>query len=89
MNAAEVVAAAREMMSLTLLMASPFLLAAVAASLFIGLLQAGTRMNDLTLSFVPRFVAVLLVLYLGAAWAGARVGAYIERAAAIAQSIRE
>ena len=89
MNAAEVVAAAREMMSLTLLMVSPFLLAAVAASLFIGLLQAGTRMNDLTLSFVPRFVAVLLVLYLGAAWAGARVSAYIERAAAIAQSIRE
>ena len=89
MNAAEEVAAAREMMAFTLLMASPFLPAAVAASLAIGLLQASTRMNDLTLSFVPRFVAVLLMLYVAATWAGARMTAYIERAAVTAQALRE
>jgi flagellar biosynthetic protein FliQ len=88
-NTTEVVGAAREMMTLTLTLATPFLVGAVAASLLIGLLQAGTRMNDLTLSFVPRFFAVLLVLYIAASWAGARMTTYIERAAMTAQTLRE
>jgi flagellar biosynthetic protein FliQ len=85
----EVIAAAREMMSFVLVLATPFLLAAVAASLAIGIFQAATRMNDLTLSFVPRFFAVLLVLFLAASWAGARMTAYIERAATAPISLRE
>ena len=89
MNATEIVSAAREMMTLTLALATPFLLAAVAASLLIGLLQAGTRMNDLTLSFVPRFFAVLLVLYVAANWAGGRMTNYVERAAMTAQTLRQ
>jgi flagellar biosynthetic protein FliQ len=88
MNAADIVSAAREMMTLTLTLATPFLVGAVAASLLIGLFQASTRMNDLTLSFVPRFFAVLLVLYLAASWAGARMTTYIERAAIAAQNLR-
>ncbi|HXP04918.1 MAG TPA: flagellar biosynthetic protein FliQ [Stellaceae bacterium] len=89
MNTAEIVSAAREMMTLTLTLATPFLVGAVAASLLIGLFQAGTRMNDLTLSFVPRFFAVLLVLYVAATWAGARMTTYIERAAMTAQALRQ
>jgi flagellar biosynthesis protein FliQ len=81
MSTTDIVAAAREMMVFTLMLATPFLLAGVVASLLIGLLQATTRMNDLTLSFVPRFFAVLLMLYLAASWAGARIAAYLERAA--------
>ena len=89
MNTVEIVATAREMMMLTLTLATPFLAGAVIASLLIGLFQASTRMNDLTLSFVPRFFAVLLVLYVAAAWAGARMTNYIERAAVTAQALRQ
>ena len=89
MNPLEIVAAAREMMMLTLTLATPFLAGAVVASLLIGLFQASTRMNDLTLSFVPRFFAVLLVLYVAATWAGARMTNYIERAAMTAQAFRQ
>ena len=88
MNTVDVISAAREMMMLTLVLATPFLAGAVVASLLIGLFQAGTRMNDLTLSFVPRFFAVFLVLYVAASWAGARMTTYIERAAITAQSLR-
>jgi len=88
-SAIEIITAAREMMTLVLVLATPFLLAAVAASLGIGIFQAATRMNDLTLSFVPRFFAVLLVLFLVASWAGARLTAYIERAAVLSQSLHE
>jgi flagellar biosynthetic protein FliQ len=89
MNAAEVVGAAREAMEFVLLLATPFLAAAVAASLAIGVLQAATRMNDLTLSFVPRFFAVLLVLFLTASWAGSLMTAYLERAAMTPIALRE
>jgi flagellar biosynthetic protein FliQ len=89
MSAIEIVTAAREMMMLVLVLATPFLLAAVAASLGIGLFQAATRMNDLTLSFVPRFFAVLLVLFLVASWAGTRLTAYIEREAVLSRSLHE
>jgi len=89
MSTLEIISAAREMMSLVLALATPFLLAAVAASLGIGLFQAATRMNDLTLSFVPRFFAVLLVLFLVASWAGARMTAYVERAAISAVNLNE
>ena len=89
MNAADITTAAREMMSLVLLLVSPFLFAAVAASLAVGILQAATRMNDLTLSFVPRFFAVLLVLFLAASWAGMRMTAYLERAAMTTQGLNE
>ena len=89
MNTAAVIAEAREMMSIVLVLATPFLLAAVAASLAIGVLQAATRMNDLTLSFVPRFFAVLLVLFLAASWAGSRMTAYLNHAALAAQTLRE
>jgi flagellar biosynthesis protein FliQ len=85
----EIIGAAREMMTFVLMLATPFLLAAVAASLAIGVFQAATRMNDLTLSFVPRFLAVLLVLYLAASWAGVKMTAYIERAAVTAQRLKE
>lgn len=89
MSTLEIISAAREMMSLVLALATPFLLAAVVASLGIGLFQAATRMNDLTLSFVPRFFAVLLVLFLVASWAGARMTAYVERAAISAVNLNE
>jgi len=88
-SAEAVVGTAREMMALALLLVSPFLFGAVLASLAIGLLQASTRMNDLTLSFVPRFFAVLLVLYLAASWAGGRLVASVERAGIAIESVRE
>ena len=87
MSPAEIVSAAREMMMLTLALVTPFLLGAIVASLLIGLLQAATRMNDLTLSFAPRFFAVLLVLYFSASWAGAHMSAYIGRAALVIRNL--
>jgi flagellar biosynthesis protein FliQ len=89
MSTGDVVSAAREMMGFVLVLSTPFLLAAVAASLAIGLFQAATRMNDLTLSFVPRFFAVLLVLLLAASWAGARMTSYLERAAITTARLHE
>ena len=76
-----VISAAREMLVMVLTLVTPFLLAAIVCSIVIGLFQAGSRINDLTLSFVPRFAAVLLTIYLAASWAFGEMIGYIERSA--------
>jgi flagellar biosynthesis protein FliQ len=75
-----VLAAARGMLIVVLTLATPLLLTAILTGIVVGLFQAGTRINDFTLSFVPRFVAVLLVLCLMASWAFTQVVGYAERA---------
>lgn len=89
MDTGDIISAAREMMGFVLILSTPFLLAAVVASLAIGLFQAATRMNDLTLSFVPRFFAVLLILFFTASWAGARMTSYLERTAMTTARLHE
>jgi flagellar biosynthetic protein FliQ len=71
----------REMLLFVLILATPFLLAAILSAIVIGLLQAGTRINDMTLSFVPRFMAVLLVIYFTASWAFSQLTGYVEHSA--------
>ena len=87
MSEADIVAAVRDMLILALVLMSPFLFAAIAASFVVGLLQAGARINDLTLSFVPRFVATLAVLYFAAPWALSRLVAFIEHSAIAARAL--
>jgi flagellar biosynthesis protein FliQ len=76
-----VMAATRQMLILVLKIATPVLVTAILTGIVVGLFQAGTRINDMTLSFVPRFVAVLLALYFVASWTSALLIAYIERTA--------
>jgi flagellar biosynthetic protein FliQ len=46
-----------------IIMASgPILLVALAIGLFIGIIQAATSINEMTLSFVPKLVLVLITL---------------------------
>jgi flagellar biosynthesis protein FliQ len=81
MSPESVMAAVREMLIVGLTLVAPPLLTAVLVGLLVGLFQAGTRINDMILGFVPRFAAVLLVLYLTSSWAVAQMIGYIERTA--------
>lgn len=87
MSVAGITDATRDMLMLTLLLVTPFLAAAMLTSFIVGILQAATRINDLTLSFVPRFAAVLLVAYLAEAWAVTHLAAYIERSIVAASAL--
>lgn len=82
MSSSAILTATHAMLLMTLMLAAPFLLAAVLTSFVVGLLQAATRINDLTLSFVPRFLAVMAVAFLAASWMTGQMAGYIERAAA-------
>ena len=45
-----------------LLIGSPILLVSLAVGLLIGLLQAATQVQEQTVSFVPKLIAMLVVL---------------------------
>ena len=42
--------------------AGPLLLAALVTGLIVSLLQAATQINEMTLSFIPKILAVIVVL---------------------------
>ena len=49
-------------MTVTALLAAPLLLAALVVGLLIGMLQAATQINEMTLTFVPKLMVVALVI---------------------------
>jgi len=52
----------------TLMIAAPLLLTALAVGLLVGVLQAATQINEMTLSFIPKLVALALVLVIAGPW---------------------
>ena len=50
------------------MLAAPLLLAALAAGLIIGMFQAATQINEMTLSFIPKLLVLAAALYLGGGW---------------------
>tara|TARA_B100000686_G_scaffold259253_1_gene271691 strand:+ start:750 stop:1025 length:276 start_codon:yes stop_codon:yes gene_type:complete len=58
----------REAMSMALLVSAPVLLVGIGVGLLIGLLQALTQIQDQTLSFVPKILAMLTAFAIGLPW---------------------
>jgi flagellar biosynthetic protein FliQ len=52
----------RKAMLLMLYMCGPMLLAALFVGLFIALFQAATHINEMTMTFIPKILTVVLVL---------------------------
>jgi flagellar biosynthetic protein FliQ len=52
----------------TAMLSAPLLLAALAAGLVIGMFQAATQINEVTLSFIPKLLVLAAALYLGGGW---------------------
>ncbi|QGX91709.1 flagellar biosynthetic protein FliQ [Tatumella sp. TA1] len=55
-------------MKVALLLAAPPLLAALLTGLIISLLQAATQVNEQTLSFIPKIIAVVVTLLIAGPW---------------------
>jgi flagellar biosynthetic protein FliQ len=64
MNAADVMDVAREAVIVMLKVGSPIMLMALAVGLTISLFQALTQMQEMTLTFVPKAIAIFLSLLL-------------------------
>jgi len=49
-------------MTVTALLAAPLLLSALVVGLLVGMFQAATQINEMTLTFVPKLMVVALVI---------------------------
>ncbi len=58
----------RDALYTTLLIAAPLLGASLIIGLIVGIFQATTQLQDISLSFVPKIVAVLCVVIICAPW---------------------
>jgi len=58
----------RHALEVTLLLSAPLLLAALAVGLLVGVFQAATQINEMTLSFIPKLLGVAVALALGGPW---------------------
>ncbi|MGC8698117.1 MAG: flagellar biosynthetic protein FliQ, partial [Halothiobacillus sp.] len=64
MNADTVLDITRQAMVMILLLSMPILLTALVVGLLIGMFQAATQINEMTLSFIPKLFAVVLAILL-------------------------
>jgi flagellar biosynthesis protein FliQ len=55
-------------LEITLLLAGPLLLVALLTGLLVGAFQAATQINETTLSFIPKLLAVAATLVLCGPW---------------------
>lgn len=58
----------REALSTTVLLAAPMLAAALMTGLLVGLFQAATQINEQTLSFIPKLLAMVIALIATGPW---------------------
>jgi flagellar biosynthetic protein FliQ len=63
----------REGLLLAVLLSAPAVLAAMFVGLFVSIVQATTQVQEQTLSFVPKVVAVVLALIATGPWIGAQL----------------
>lgn len=68
MTPIEAVTLGQNAVNITLLLAGPLLLVGMAVGLAIALFQATTQIQEMTLTFVPKIVAVMLALLFFSSW---------------------
>ena len=68
MDTAMVVDLARQALWMTMLISAPMLLVALLVGLIIGIFQAATSINEQTLSFIPKLLALGLTAAIFGGW---------------------
>ena len=58
----------RDALWMTVLLAGPLLAAALAVGLLIGIFQAATQIQEMTLSFIPKLLALVVALFIAGPW---------------------
>jgi flagellar biosynthetic protein FliQ len=74
-----VVAIGQQSLEVMLMVAGPLLLVALAVGLVISILQAATQINEATLSFIPKLIAMMAVLLVAGPWMLSLLVDYVRR----------
>jgi flagellar biosynthesis protein FliQ len=79
MDSSEAVNLARQTIMLMLLVAAPVLIVGFLVAAVVSLLQALTQVQDQTLSFIPKIVAMLVAVVVSGPWMLGRLVEFSQR----------
>jgi flagellar biosynthetic protein FliQ len=76
----------REALWVIALLSAPLLLSALAVGLFVGMIQAATQIQEMTLTFIPKLIVLALTLLISGSW---MLGVLTDFSTTLIQSIPE
>ena len=79
MNPQDVMTIGQEAIYVAVLVSAPLLLTALAVGLIISVVQAATQINEMTLSFIPKLIAIFAMLIMAGPWMLAMITDYMAR----------
>ena len=68
MEISDVIAIGREALIVTIMIAGPLLGGILLVGVVIGILQAATSIQEMTLSFIPKLIIVVAILFVLGGW---------------------
>ncbi len=68
MNAATVIDMGRDALIVTLIVSGPMLIAGLLIGLLVGVFQAVTQIHEMTLTFIPKILVMVLVFLVMLPW---------------------
>ena len=68
MEISDVITIGREALIITIMIAGPLLGGILLVGVVIGILQAATSIQEMTLSFIPKLIVVVAVLFVLGGW---------------------
>ncbi len=63
-----VLSIATESLTVTTMLAAPLLLSALAMGILVGVFQAATQINEMTLTFIPKLMVLVIALVVTGPW---------------------
>ncbi|HEX4884547.1 MAG TPA: flagellar biosynthesis protein FliQ [Casimicrobiaceae bacterium] len=79
MNSQAVLTLVEHALMVCVLVAAPLLLTALVVGLVVSIFQAATQINEMTLSFIPKLIAMFAVLVLTGPWMLTTLVDYVQR----------
>jgi flagellar biosynthesis protein FliQ len=68
MNPETVMTVGSRALEITMMLAAPLLLVALITGLVVSAFQAATQINEMTLSFIPKVIAISVTLMIAGPW---------------------
>lgn len=79
MTPTTVVEIGRNAVEITLMISAPLFIAALVTGLIVSIFQAATQINEATLSFVPKLIAIFVTLIIAGPWMITMLTDYMRR----------
>lgn len=79
MTPTTVIEIGRNALEITLMISAPLFIAALVTGLIVSIFQAATQINEATLSFVPKLVAIFITMIVAGPWMITMMTDYMRR----------